>query len=77
MTTILTLSALASLVGKLHANPSPSAQERAAQVKRMLGGLEIRMTPGEMIVTTLCKKAFLSVWTMSNPMGKRTWKGTV
>jgi hypothetical protein len=43
----------------------------------MLGGLEIRMTPGEMIVTTLCKKAFLSVWTMSNPMGKRTWKGTV
>ncbi len=30
--------ALALLVGKLHANPSPSAQERAALVKRMLGG---------------------------------------
>lgn len=32
------------------------------------------MTPSEMIVTTLCKKAFLPLWAMSNPVGKEPGK---
>jgi len=32
------------------------------------------MTPSELAVVTLCKKAFLSLWTMANPVGKEPGK---
>jgi hypothetical protein len=33
--------------------------------------MENRMTPSEKIVTSLCKKAFLSLWTMANPVKEK------
>lgn len=32
------------------------------------------MTPSEIVVNTLCKKAFLPLWTMANPVGKEPGK---